>query len=189
MGGGIVLLILWLLMRRRGRQETFAPPIKVPSPPTMQYIVPDNEAADDVIPHESLFDWMNGDQCGCGGPPIDILIIDSARLAPRTQPGYTYVPQFHLPEIPPALKGATPLVQSPAMPSPPIYQAALPTFWWGWSGLSRVIYTSDGFTLRTGLSNRLWTDATPGGNMFSEITAIKYNAQTYQLNRSRSVGL
>jgi hypothetical protein len=187
--GLLILLALWLLMQKRGQEITYAKPTKVPGMPHLSYVVPPiSVQPGGSIPNGDAWDWLGGTSCGCGTQRIDALIVDSIRLAPRTQPGYNYIATPDL-SIPPALKGVPTLTKNPTMPAPIVYQAAAPSFWWGWQGLSRVIYTSDGFTLKTGLSNKLWTDVTPGRNALSVITRIRYNAQEYQLDAGRSVGL
>lgn len=179
--------VLWLLLRKRDEVRTFArPPVEVGGIPNMTWVVPPLELEEYGSRPTDEFDWMNGDQCGCG-TGADILIIDSVRLAPGQMPGYQWQPDI-FPVYTPPLKGGVSLVKNPPMPDPITWKAARPSFWWGWQGLSRVIFTSDGFTLATGLANRLWERA-DGGNLIQPITAIKYGAQVYELDAGRSMGL
>lgn len=187
---GLIVLALALLARARSSATVYGKPEKVGGLPQIRYEVPPIVVEPSGSRVNDNFDWMGEGDCHCDGVTrFDALIIDSVKLAPRTQPGYLFVATPTL-DMPDYLKGSVDnLGRNPPMPAPIVYQAAVPSFWWGWSGLSRVIYTSDGFTLRTGSSNKLWTDVTPGRNAISEITRIRYNAQEYQLDRSRSVGL
>ena len=187
---GLIILALALLARVRSSATVYAKPEKITGLPQIHYEVPPIVVEPGGSRPNNFFDWMGAADCHCDGlTRFDPLIIDSIKLAPRTQPGYQYVAPLVI-DLPDYLKGSVDnLGRNPPLPSPIVYEAARPSFWWGWSGLSRVIYTSDGFTLRTGSSNKLWTDVTPGRNALSVITRIRYNAQEYQLDASRSVGL
>lgn len=187
-GGISIALILFLLRSRHETRIDVLPPEKIQGLPHLSYDIPDI-IVHDAPPHPLLdFDWMGEGDCHCDGSSrIDAVIIDSITLAPRVASGYTYVPNPTL-DFPDYIKGAVPLVQSPTMPNPITYRAATPSFWWGWKGMARVIYTSDGHTLSTGLKNRLYT-IVAGPGIFDEITVIKYNGQNYIIDREKSVGL
>lgn len=197
-GGGLVLVALWLMMRSHAQNVVYAAPVKVPSVPKTIFIVDADymAPAPAVTKYGTSFDWLGGGDCGCISTSAkQEIIIDSVSIGPRQQPGYYSL--GGLTNIPPYLKGALPLYQNPTMPDIPMYRAPPPTFWWGWQGLARVIYTSDGATLRTGLNNSvffIWNGSgyTDGkktlSTLFAPITMIKYNGQLYQLDSSRSVG-
>jgi hypothetical protein len=199
-GFGLVLLALFLLRNKLSTETQYNPATKVQGLPQLSYIVPPVEIIPGgSIPHGALFDWFNGEQCGCGDVAQNALIIYSTVISPRALPSYSFIPNIDL-SIPPALKGAPSLFRSDPMPAPITYQAPTPTFWWGWQGLSRVIYTSDSMTLsmatqdkggmnRAATMQRLWKDVTPGRNALTPITAIEYDGQVYQLDARRSTGL
>lgn len=197
-GGGLIIIALWLTMRGHAQSITYAPPTKVPSVPKTSFIVDADymAPAPDDVKYGASFDWLGGGDCGCISTSArQTIIIDSVSIGQRQQPGYYSL--GGLTDIPSYLKGALPLYRNPTMPDLPSYRAAPPTFWWGWQGLARVIYTSDGATLRTGLSNSLffiWNGSgyTDGkktlSTLFAPITTIKYNGQLYALDSSKSVG-
>lgn len=184
-GGGLIVLAIFLLMRKHDTKTVAGDPVKVTGLPTLKYEVPPIATAPAHSVPGADFDWL-GNGCHCEVTRSDALVIDSTKYADRTQPGYVYVPDPYIPPIPPVLKTATPIGYNYPPPALPIYQAAVPYFWWDWVGLSRVIKTSDGFTLRTGLSNSLWT-RDDGGNVMQVIQAIKYNGQRYVLDAGRSI--
>lgn len=187
-GGIIILIILWLLLYRRASKLAYAEPIKVPSVPQLTFVIDQPRIE---VPGSRRFgeefDWMGDGDCGCVDTRGTDHTIITTVTTKRAEPGYYPVAPPYI-NIPQYVKGSLPLYRNPTMPDLPMYRAPTPTFWWGWSGLSRVIYTSDGHTLRTGLSNTLWNRA-DGGNIFQPIQSINYNGQVYQLDSSRSVGL
>lgn len=203
-GAGLLLLALYLLTRARGATTAYAkPPVTLPGLPNVSYDIPtpDIGLTNGSSP-QAYFDWL-GEQCGCdGSPPIQAVVIDSVKYT-RDVPGYQYMGSDDLDYVQ-ALKGSANLTQNIAPPAPIVYQAAKPTFWWGWSGwmnFTRSIYTSDGFILPVStqdqggmnrpanLEDRTWADVTPGRNALTPITVIRFNAQDYVLDASRSTGL
>lgn len=200
-GVGLLLLMLFLLTKVRGSISAYAqPPATLPGLPNISYDfpAPDITLLNGSGPQDG-YDWL-GEQCGCDSAGrIDAILIDSPRYT-RDVPSYTYIVPVDL-GYTQALKGAANLTQNIMPPAPIVYQAATPSFWWGWQGMRRVIFTSDGFILpvtsqdqgsvnrAASLDSRVWADVTPGRNIFSTITRIRFNAQDYQLDASRSTGL
>lgn len=200
-GGALLLLMLFLLTRARGFLTAYMqPPITLPGLPNVTYDIP---APVITMPTGSMsqadFDWL-GEQCGCdGNAPINAILIDSVSYT-RNEPSFQYVEPLVF-DYTQALKGAANLTANIAPPASIIYRAATPSFWWGWIGLRRVIFTSDGFTLPLNsqdqggmnraaiLDSRTWADVTPGRNALTQITVIRFNAQDYVLDASRSTGL
>lgn len=200
-GVGLIVLAIYLLTRIRGVSTAYASPaVTLPGLPNMSYILP---APIMGLPTGSNapgnYDWL-GEQCGCDSlGAVDAIIIDTIKYT-RQSPSYQYIPSDELDYVQ-ALKGAANLTQNIIPPPPIVYQAAVPSFWWGWKGLSRVIYTSDGFILPitsqdqggmnrpAALNTRTWSDVSPGHNAITKITVIRFNAQDYVLDASRSTGL
>lgn len=206
-------LLLWLLWHKVKPLEMAAKPIQIEGVPEVKYVVPDIIISDPTLPYVSKFDWMNGEQCGCDGIPQNAVIVDTFRLIPRTEPGYSYMID-NLTMPPPAVYDPAGYNSVP-LPPPIIYTAPTPTFWWAWEWgggtFTRVIKTSDNFTIygpargtmaemnatgpvgigAPGIGSP--THDIPGtweivGNssIFDKITKIRYNAQIYVLDESKS---
>lgn len=203
-GVGLLVLALLLWTKVRGSVSAYAtPPVVLPGLPNVTYDIP---APIVSLPNGSapplLYDWL-GEQCGCDvETPSDVIVIDSVKYT-RDVSSYQYMGAPNLDYLA-ALKGAANLTQNNPPPAPIVYRAATPSFWWGWTGFmnfTRCIYTSDGFILpvasqdqggvnrAASLDSRTWADVTPGRNALTQITVIRFNAQDYILDASRSTGL
>lgn len=125
------------------------------------------------------FDWL-GDQCACQTNGGNAMVIQSIRPIP-----YVYERiEFAAPvlELPDYIKGSFDITRDKFRQSMTVFTPPEYTFTWGWDGLRRVIRTSNGYVLDTGLGNKLWTRA-DGGSIIAPITAIQYNGIIFKLER------
>jgi hypothetical protein len=208
----LVVLAMYLMRTHLSTQVSAGPTEDIKGLPQVQYIIPPIVTLPNgSIPHGMQFDWLGGESC-CDTTRQDALVINSVTLAPRTIPGYTFIPNPNLDYVS-AVKSATnmtregpkiqeyvapPLYRQPLnVPAYLSYQAAIPTFWWGWRGGQRTIFTSDGFyfdgapsrNAPVNATNGIWYDTTPNRGLFGTITNLRYNAQEYVLDASRNVDL
>lgn len=152
LGAGLIALAVWLYGRSRASANVYAKPEVIEGLPVFSFIIPPiTIEPGGSISYGDDFDWMGGDNCGCGVTGSTPLIVDSVSTY-RSAPGYSFIGAPNL-AIPDALKGGVGDLGT-------VYTPVRKTWHYdyGWDSKRRMrkfVVTSDGGTFITGKHYRM----------------------------------
>jgi hypothetical protein len=191
----LALLALYLFTRPKAASNiTQGADTKFDEIPSLKYEVPPVLPPAGNQTNGSSFDWLGGSGCHCdaAGNEQKVVVWDTVTTTYENT-GYIYLSDRL--NYTPVLKHSPILLEIPKRGDPntpginqPRMIQFIPKFHWAWSGLTRIIRTSDGLELYTGFENRAWT-RDDGGSIIDPITAIKFNGIRYILDTSANEGL